>query len=166
MSDRPEKIDLAGISLIASGLTYEEMVVGSRFRTARRTITEADLVGFITLVGITEPLFWDSQGSLDAGYSGRLVPGSLTFSYAEGLVMQTNVIHNTGLAFMSTEMSVLAPVFVGDSITVVVEVLESRPSGSGARGVVTARNTVVKHDGSVVMIYTPVRLVKGRSYGA
>jgi acyl dehydratase len=67
---------------------------------------------------------------------------------------------------MSTEMNVLAPVFVGDSITVVVEVLESRPSGSGARGVVTARNTVVKQDGSVVMVYTPVRLVKGRSYGS
>jgi acyl dehydratase len=116
------------------------------------------------MAGMTEPLFLDAEGSQAAGYAGRLVPGALTFAYAEGLVMQTNVIHGTGLAFMHAGLDVRNPVFTGDSITVVVEVLQSRPSGSGARGVVTTRNTVFNQDGAVVMVYEPVRLIKGRSY--
>ena len=164
MSKKDDTFELADVAPFASGQPFEAMVPGSRFRTARRTVTESDLVSFVTLVGITEPLFLDAQGSRDAGYAGRLVPAALTFSYAEGLVMQTNVIHGTGLAFMRSDLDVRAPVFVGDSITVVVQVLESRPSGSGTRGVVTTRNSVVNQDGSVVMIYEPVRLIRGRSY--
>lgn len=41
--------------------------------------------------------------------TGRLVPGALTFVFAEGLVIQTGVIHGTGLAFLGTELRVVAP---------------------------------------------------------
>ena len=43
------------------GKTCEEMEVGSRFSTAARTVTETDLVNFITLFGFNEPLFWDAR---------------------------------------------------------------------------------------------------------
>ena len=59
------------------GQTWEEMTVGSAFRTAARTITEADLVSFVTLMGFNEPLFWDARHAAGAGYAGRLVPGAL-----------------------------------------------------------------------------------------
>ena len=98
---------------LVHGQTFEEMVVGSRFRTASRTITETDLVTFVTLTGMNEPLFLDEAGSRDAGYAGRLVPGALVFSYAEGLVMQTGVIHGTGMAFLRADVSVQAPVSSG-----------------------------------------------------
>ena len=42
----------------------------------------------------------------ESGYSGTLVPGMLTFTYAEGLVLQTNVLHGTGIAFMHSEVDV------------------------------------------------------------
>ncbi len=155
--------DLASVPTLGHGQTFEEMAVGSRFRTASRTITEADLVMFVTLTGMNEPLFYDEAGSLAAGYAGRLVPGALVFSYAEGLVMQTGVIHGTGMAFLRADVSVRAPVFVGDTITVVVEVAESRAASSGARGVVTTRNTVVKRGGGTVLVYEPVRLIRGRA---
>jgi acyl dehydratase len=114
--------DLAGVPGLLHGQMFEEMVPGNRFRTASRTITEADLISFVTLTGMNEPLFLDEAGSREANYSGRLVPGALVFSYAEGLVMQTGVIHGTGMAFLRADVSVQAPVFVGDTITVVVEV--------------------------------------------
>jgi acyl dehydratase len=155
--------DLAGVPALSHGQTFEEMVVGRSFRTASRTITETDLVAFVTLTGMNEPLFFDEEGSRAAGYAGRLVPGALVFSYAEGLVMQTGVIHGTGMAFLRADVSVRAPVFVGDTITVVVEVAESRPASSGARGVVTTRNTVVKRGGGTVLVYEPVRLIRGRA---
>jgi len=146
------------------GQTFEEMTVGSAFRTAWRTITESDMVMFRQLTGFTEPLFLDSRHAGESGYSGTLVPGMLTFAYAEGLVLQTNVLHGTGIAFMHSEVDWLAPVYVGDTISVIVEVTASRPSKSGGRGVVTTRNTVVNQRDETVVTYTPVRMIRGRDF--
>jgi acyl dehydratase len=153
---------LESVPVLRHGQTFEEMAPGSRFRTASRTITETDLINFITLTGMNEPLFMDAEASGDASYAGRLVPGALVFSYAEGLVMQTGIIHGTGMAFLRADLDVKGPTFVGDTITVVVEVTESRSARSGARGVVTTRNTVVKRSGGAVLVYEPVRLIRGR----
>src|SRR5262249_54091996 len=144
------------------GTTFEEMTVGSRFRTADRTITETDLVNFITLCGFNEPLFWDARHAASAGYKGRLVPGALTYAMAEGLVLQTHVLHGTGLAFMGMQLDVRKPVYTGDTIHAVVEVTECRPASSGGRGVVTTRIGVRNQNDEEVLVYTPVRLIRGR----
>jgi len=161
-----DESDLLAVPPLASGLTWEEMVVGQRFRTASRTITEADLVAFVTLAGFTEQLFLDARHAAEGGYQGRLVPGALTYSVAEGLTLQTNVLHGTGLAFMHMELDVVAPVYVGDTLTCVVEVTESRPSSRAGRGVVSARNTVFNQNGDQVLVYTPVRLIRGKDFAA
>ncbi|WP_328437020.1 MaoC family dehydratase N-terminal domain-containing protein [Streptomyces sp. NBC_00444] len=152
--------------LLVRGLTYEEMPVGQIFRTARRTITETDLVNFVTWGGFTEPLFWDASHAADGGYTGRLVPGGLTYCLAEGLVLQTNVLHGTGLAFLHMELSVKGPVYVGDTLYAVVETTDSRPSSKPGRGVVTSRISVRNQRDEEVLVYTPVRLIRGRDYEA
>ena len=145
-----------------AGAFWQDMVVGQRLQTGRRTITESDLVGFITATGFFEPLFLDAEFAPAQGiYAGRLVPGALTFTYAEGLVIQTGVIHGTGLAFLGTDLRVEGPVVVGDTIGVEVEVTEARASSTAGRGVVTTRNRVFNQRGEVVMTYSPVRLVRG-----
>jgi acyl dehydratase len=150
---------------LVRGKTWEEMQVGSRFRTASRTITETDLVNFITLFGFNEPLFWDAQHAATAGFKGRLVPGALTYSMAEGLVIQSHVLHGTGLAFMGMQLDVKKPVYVGDTIHAIVEVTESRPASSGPeRGVVTTRISVCNQDDQEVLVFTPVRLIRGETY--
>ena len=146
------------------GQTWEDMEVGSRFRTARRTVTESDLMNFVTLFAFNEPLFWDAGHAATAGYSGRLVPGALTYCIAEGLVIQTHVLHGTGLAFMGMRLDVRKPVFVGDTLSAVVEVTEARASSGGGRGVVTTRVSVRNQDDEEVLVYEPVRLIRGRDY--
>jgi len=149
------------VPLLIRGRTWEEMPVGFAFRTASRTISETDLINFVTLAGVNEPLFFDEPFGRDHGYSGRLVPGMMTFAYSEGLVIQTGSIHGTGLAFLHMELDIKAPVFVGDTISVVVEVTAQRAASSGNRGLVTTRNTVINQRGETVMVYSPVRLTKG-----
>ncbi len=151
---------------LVQGRTWEEMEVGSSFRTASRTVTETDLVNFITLFGFNEPLFWDARHAETAGYRGRLVPGALTYCMAEGLVLQTHVLHGTGLAFMGMQLDVKKPVFVGDTLSAVVEVTESRKASSGERGVVTTRISVRNQDDDEVLVFVPVRLIRGRGYEA
>src|SRR5439155_25431190 len=149
---------------LVRGRTWEEMEPGSAFRTAARTVTETDLVNFVTLAGFNEPLFWDARHAATAGYAGRLVPGALTYCIAEGLTIQSHVLHGTGLAFMHMELDVRRPVLVGDTVDCVVEVTESRPSSKAGRGVVTTRNTVYNQHGEDVLVYTPVRLIRGRDF--
>ena len=151
---------------LVKGQTWEEMRVGDRFRTAARTITESDLMAFVTLLGFNEPLFWDARHAASAGYTGRLVPGALTYCMAEGLVIQSHVLHGTGLAFLAMQLDVRKPVFVGDTLSAVVEVTGSRPASSGDRGVVTSRVSVRNQDDEEVLVYAPVRLIRGGRAGS
>jgi acyl dehydratase len=162
------KVSIAAVSAAAQdwpkpfvrGLYWTDMTVGSAYSTASRMVTETDLMGFVS-IGFTEPLFMDPAAAREAGYRGRLVPGALTFSLAEGLLMQTNVIHGTGIAFLGTTLTVSAPVFAGDTIQVAWTVTEARPTSTGNRGIVTTRNLVRRQDGQIVMEYSPTRMIAG-----
>ena len=155
---------LDDVAPLVRGMTWEEMTVGSAFRTAWRTVTESDLMSFVTLFGFNEPLFWDAGHLAGSGYTGRLVPGALTYCVAEGLVIQTNGFNGTGLAFLHMELDVRRPVFVGDTLCCTVEVTAARPSSQAGRGVVTTCNTVYNQRHEDVLVYTPVRLVRGKDY--
>ena len=150
--------------LYARGQTFEEVVLGSRFRTAARTITEADLVAFVGMAGMFEPAFMDVRDPPLSGFKGRLIPGPMTFVMAEGLVCQTNCIQGTGMAFMHCELDAVQPLYVGNTIDVIVEVIECRKASRGERGVVTTRNTVRNEHGDTVYVYSPVRLIKGNKW--
>jgi acyl dehydratase len=65
---------------------------------------------------------------------------------------------------MGMQLNVKQPVFVGDTICAMVEVTESRQASSGARGVVTTRVSVFNQHDEEVLVYVPVRLIRGRDY--
>lgn len=153
------------IPTIGLGLRWEDTPKGFRFRTIGRTVTEADITLFAGVTGMVEVLFTNLEYLREQSlFDKRLVPGALVYSFAEGLLMQA-AVQGTGLAFLGMELEVLRPTFAGDTITVEVEVLESRASSSKpGRGIVKTRNTVVNQKGEPVMVYTPTRMVKGRDY--
>ena len=151
------------VSRLVRGLTWEEMKAGFVFRTAARTVTEFDLVSFVTLLGFTEPLFFDARHAHEAGYRGRLVPGALTYGLAEGLVLQSNTLHGTGIAFLRMDLDVKRPVYVGDTLEVEVRITNSRASSKPGRGVVESENRVMNQSGDEVLVYRPLRLVRGRT---
>lgn len=154
----------ADVPLANRGRTWEEMAVGSAFRTAARTVTESDLATFVNLCGFNEPLFYDAHHAAEGGYAGRLVPGALVYAIGEGLVIQTHSFAGTGLAFVHMELDVRRPTFVGDTLEVVVEITSSRATSKPGRGVVESRNTVYNDRGEDVLVYTPVRLLRGRDF--
>jgi acyl dehydratase len=150
--------------LLGQGLFFEDMTVGMAFRTAHRTVTETDLMSFIHLGGFNEPLFYDARHASAGGYTGRLLPGCMVYMFAEGLILQTNVLHGTGLAFMQMEYTVKGPTYVGDTLHVVVTVTDNRKASRGERGIVTTRCDITNQRGEIVAVFTPVRLIRGRNY--
>lgn len=148
-----------------TGITFENFRPGDRFVTARRTITETEIVQFVSLVGLFEPLFIDAEYIRNESLFGeRIAPGSLTFSVAEGLTVQTGIIHGTGMAFLGVErMRLFAPVKVGDTIQVDIEVLDTKEVRSRGGGIVRFRQRVNNQRGEAVMEYEVTRLIKGTS---
>ncbi|HEX2796995.1 MAG TPA: hypothetical protein VHN38_07905, partial [Immundisolibacter sp.] len=73
--------------------------------TGRRTVSEFDILSFVTLVGMNEALFMDAEYiANDTPFGRRIAPGALVFSYAEGLVIQTGHLHGSAIAFLGAEM--------------------------------------------------------------
>jgi acyl dehydratase len=140
---------------------FEGFRVGDRFETLGRTVGEYEISSFVTLAGFTEPLFMDLEYvRRESVFKARVAPGVLTFGLAEGLVLQTGILHGTGLALMSYDVRVLAPVLAGDTIRVEIEVAGKRETRKPDRGVVTFRHRVLNQRDEAVMEATITRMIK------
>lgn len=145
------------LPIVGRGYCYEDLKVGFRFRTHRRTIAESDVAGFVNLTWLTEELFAVADDSHRA-IKGRPVPGALVYAFAEGLLLPT--MQDTGLAFLNATLDVKAPTAVGDTIHVEAEVTEARLASKGERGLVRFANKVVNQRGETVLEYNPLRMLK------
>ena len=148
------------MQMMDRALYWADLEPGMRYRSRGRTITETDLVNFVNASWLTEGLFT----STDAGerehsaISGRVVPGALVYAYAEGLAKRT--MEGVGMAFLEATMTMKAPTRVGDTIHVECEVVERRPTSKPGRAVLNTRVDVVNQQGSTVLTYTAVRLIR------
>jgi acyl dehydratase len=154
------------LPIVGLGLPFEEWTVGRRFRTIGRTVTEADITSFVGVTGMVEVLFTNLDYlESESLIKGRLAPGALVYSFAEGLLLQSSMQH-TGLAFLGMELKVHKPVLAGDTIHVRCEVTAARRISKPGRGIVTAMNEVVNQKGEVVLAYSATRMVKAAKSGA
>lgn len=145
---------------VGLGLFYEDLPVGKTFRTIGRTVTEADITNFINVTGMVEVLFTNLEFlKEESDIKGRVAPGALAYTFAEGLLTQSTMQH-TGFAFLGMELEIKAPVLAGDTIHVECEVIEHRPTSKGDRGLVRFANKVVNQRGETVLAYDPLRLLK------
>jgi acyl dehydratase len=145
------------LQVVGRGFCFEDLKVGFRFRTHRRTLGDSDLSSFVNLTWLTEELFTVEDDAARA-IKGRAVPGALVYAFAEGLLLPT--MQDTGLAFLNATLDVKAPTLVGDTIHVEAEVTEHRLTSKGDRGLVRFANKVINQRGEVVLEYNPLRLLK------
>lgn len=148
------------LPLLGQGFFFQDLQVGQRFQTYRRTVTETDLVNFINVTGMLEMIFIDAEGASSA-IGGRPVPGALTYTLIEGFILQT-MIQGTGLAMLELTQKILAPVRVNDTIGAVVTVTGIRPTSKGNRAIVDSQVDVYNQRDEQVMTYTARRMLAGR----
>ena len=134
--------------MIKQGLTYEQHEIGAKYATLRRTIGDADISAFVNLCGFTEPLFMDMEYvARESVFKGRPVPGAFTFCLAEGLIIQTGLIHGTGMSYLGSEIRIVAPVLAGDTLGVSVVITDKRETKKADRGIVTYKHEVTNQRG-------------------
>lgn len=152
------------IETVGLGFFFEDLPVGRKFKTVGRTVTEADITNFVNATGMVEVLFTNIEFlRTESDIKGRVAPGGLGYCFAEGLLVQSTMQH-TGFAFLEMNLKIENPVFAGDTLHVECEVTEARRSKSRpGRGIVRTTNKVIKQDGTVALVYTPLRMIKCRS---
>ncbi|MBV4396989.1 acyl dehydratase [Advenella alkanexedens] len=146
--------------LLGEGFYWQDLEVGQKFKTFKRTITETDIVNFISVTGMLETIFIDKTFNAGA-IKGRPVPGALTYSIIEGMLMQT-MVQGTGLALLEVHKKMLAPVVAGDTIWAEVEVTKVRPTSKLNRAVVSTHINIKNQDDITVISYDVTRMLSGR----
>ena len=119
---------------------FDEMYVGQTF-TFQRTFTDGDVAMFCGVTGDYNPYHQDEEFARESPYGRLTIPGLLTGSM---------LTHIGGLlVFLATEMAFeyLAPVFVGDSVSCTVTVVEK----DEAKRRVAASAGFVNQDGVEVL---------------
>ena len=109
------------------GLFFEEFFVGQIFISSARTITESDIVQFAGLSGDYNQIHTDAEFSKTTPFGQRVAHGLLVTSIASGLLAISGFIEGTVLAFREiNNWKLTKPTFIGDTIHVITEVIETK----------------------------------------
>lgn len=135
--------------------------------TARRTLSEFEASTFITMANFNTPIFMDHEyASRPELHGGRVVPGMLTVSIAEGLCIGAGLVGDQGLALLEYRFTFQKAVYVGDTIQVRIRLDSKRLTSRPDRGVVTTEHRVENQHGETVAVYYAVRLLKTKAWSA
>lgn len=132
-------------------MSAPQIAEGVELRTARRTITETDVIGYAGLSNDFNPLHVDDVFARESSPFGRRVAhGQLIASIVTGL--RSELDDWPVLSYLGASRQFTAPVMAGDTIVARYRVTEVRPSASrpGAR-IVTLALEVVNDRDEVVM---------------
>ncbi len=144
------------------GLYFEEFEVGHKLITAGRTITESDIVRFAGLSGDFNQMHTDAQYAAAGAFEKRVAHGLLVQSIATGLAVQSGVIEGTVLAFRELSTKFSLPVFIGDTIHVTLEIMETKPLPRLGGGQVVMKFRILNQEGKAVQRGSWLMLVQGK----
>jgi len=114
-----------------SGLWFEQLEVGLRVQHATtRTVTETDNVLFTTMTMNPQPLHLDAEFAARSQYGQILVNSMFTVALVIGLAVPELTLGTTVANLGFSRVDFPAPVFIGDTIHVVTDVIETRRSRS------------------------------------
>jgi 3-hydroxybutyryl-CoA dehydratase len=123
---------------------YEEFAVGDT-ATFSKTIGEADILLFAAVSGDTYGLHVDEEYAKTTRFGRRVAHGMLTASLLS--TVNALLLQRPGGVYVSQAVRFLRPVFIGDTVTARVEVVELLPAKRRMR----CATTVVNQRGKIVI---------------
>lgn len=145
-------------------LYFEDLDPEAVYRSAARTITQADIMTFAGFSGDFNPIHIDHEYAANTPFRKVMAHGFGIFSIASGLGTHSPPTRTVALIRVK-EWKFTAPVFVGDTIRVDSRVAEKVLKGVGKRGEVVWFRQIVNQDGKVVQEGHMVTLVECRPKG-
>ena len=135
-----------------TGRYFEEWRIGDRIEhPIRRTVTETDNLLFSTMTHNPQPLHIDAEAAKASEFGRILVNGTFTFALMIGLSVGETTL-GTLVANLGYDKLVMPkPVFIGDTMHAVSEVVELKESRSRpTAGIVTFSHELINQRDEVV----------------
>ena len=134
------------------GWYFEEFEVGQKILTVGRTVAESDIFTFAGLSGDYNQIHTDAEFARNTPFGQRVAHGLLGLSIASGLAMRTGVLEGTVIAFREiNNWKFVNPVFIGDTLHVEMEVIETKALPRIGGGSVVITLDVKKQSGETTM---------------
>jgi len=109
------------------GLFFEEFEIGKKVTSPGRTIAEADILAFAGVSGDFNSIHTDAVYAANTPFGARVAHGLLIMAIVSGLAVRTGIMEGTVIAFREIlGWKFSQPVFIGDSIHVIMEVVEMK----------------------------------------
>lgn len=146
------------------GRFFEDFEVGDVYKSRiGRTITQADNIWFTLLTNNTNQIHFNQHYAKYSDFERPLVNSAITIAVVAGLgVSDTS---ENGFALGWDQIRLPNPLFEGDTVYSVSEVVDKRESASRpTQGIVKFRTRGVKEDGTVVIDYTRSVMVWKRAH--
>ena len=147
------------------GRYFEDFAVGDVYEhRPGRTITETDNIHFTLLTMNKHPIHFDAAYAAKSEFGRPLVNSTFLLAVITG--MSVADVSPTAIANLGwTAVMLTAPVFAGDTVYAVCEVLAKRESRSRpTQGIVTVRTLGKKADGTPFMSFERQVLVPKRGH--
>jgi len=147
-----------------TGMWFEELEIGLQVRHAvTRTVTETDNVLFTTMTMNPQPLHLDAEFAATTEFGRPLVNSMFTVALVVGLAVPELTLGTTvaNLGFSKVEFP--APVFTGDTIHAVTEVVDARRSRSRpGTGIVTFEHHGINQRDQIVCVAVRAAMMRCR----
>ena len=147
------------------GRYYEDFQVGDIYEhRPGRTISETDNTWFTLLTMNTHPMHFDAEYAKASEFGRCIVCSPLTVALLVGMSV-TDVSQKAIANLGWKEIRLTAPVYAGDTLYAMSEVLEKRESASRpTAGIVSVRTTGTNQDGKIVCVFDRTILVARRGH--
>lgn len=133
---------------------WEDFELGWSFRSLSITVTETHIVNWACLTGDFYMLHMDKEYAQKTVFKERVAHGPLIFAMSVGMAAMANVEGRAVSAWMGDDnMRMLAPVRIGDTITLEVTVVDKQETKNPAQGMQTWRYTIRNQNDEVVMVH-------------
>ena len=138
---------------LGQGFYWQDLHVGQRFETFRRTVTETDNVLFTTMTMNVQPLHLDAEFASKTEFGKPLVNSIFTLGLIIGISVNDTTLGTTvgNLGFGETRFP--KPVFAGDTLRAKTKIVAMRESKSRPDvGIVEFEHTCQNQRGELVEI--------------
>ncbi len=139
---------------------FEELQVGQTWTSARRTVTESDIVIFAGMTGDYDRAHVDHDYASKSRFKQPLMHGMMGLAWVAGLSTTAPAVQTLALVSVD-QWNFLRPVHIGDTVYALTEVIELAKGGRSA-GKVTWRKSLLNQLDEVVQSGIFVSLVELR----
>ncbi|MBI4763561.1 MAG: MaoC family dehydratase N-terminal domain-containing protein [Deltaproteobacteria bacterium] len=138
---------------------FGEIMVGDRFKSPSKTISETAITLCVGLAGMTAPFFNDMEAAGKTALGWQAAPGRMTLMMMGGLEEQTEIFAEPAILIGLNNVRFRKTVMAGDTIRIEMAITEKKETSKPGQGLVVHRSICKNQKDEVVMEVDNVHIV-------